>query len=73
VPAFFADRKGTGEFQSRLAGYGFLAELPMESNPDDIQRQRPLSFTDFMGLTWYHVEIGREFGFKVSPAEGLPL
>jgi len=40
-----------------------LGWLPMESNPDDTGRP-PYPTRFFMGLPWYHVEIGKEVSFE---------
>jgi transglutaminase-like putative cysteine protease len=37
--------------------------LPMESNPDDLG-DRPYPTRFFMGLPWYHVEIGKDISFE---------
>lgn len=37
--------------------------LPMESNPDDLG-DRPYPTRFFMGLPWYHVEIGKGISFE---------
>jgi transglutaminase-like putative cysteine protease len=37
--------------------------LPMESNPDDLG-ERPYPTRFFMGLPWYHVEIGKGITFE---------
>jgi transglutaminase-like putative cysteine protease len=52
-----------------LPGVGWL---PMESNPDDLgYGPYPLRF--FMGLAWYHVEIGKGIRFEQVLVEGTPL
>jgi len=43
-----------------VPGYGWL---PMESNPDDTGR-RPYPQRWFMGLPWFHVEIGKGIRFE---------
>lgn len=43
-----------------VPGYGWL---PMESNPDDTGR-RPYPRRWFMGLPWFHVEIGKGIRFE---------
>ncbi|MDX2098094.1 MAG: transglutaminase family protein [Leptolyngbyaceae cyanobacterium bins.59] len=42
-------------------GYGWL---PMESNPDDIIDNGPYPTRFFMGLSWYHTEIGKGISFQ---------
>jgi len=44
-----------------LPGFGWV---PMESNPDDIQEGGPYPLRFFMGLAWYHVEIGKGIRFQ---------
>ncbi|NEO84300.1 MAG: transglutaminase family protein [Spirulina sp. SIO3F2] len=44
-----------------LPGYGWL---PMESNPDDIQEGGPYPTRFFMGLAWYHAEMGKGIPFE---------
>ncbi|MGF1514473.1 MAG: transglutaminase domain-containing protein [Elainellaceae cyanobacterium] len=38
--------------------------LPMESNVDDVQDGGPYPTRFFMGLSWYHVEIGKGISFE---------
>ncbi len=74
----FADRKGLPlepdfnhvwlEFY--IPGFGWV---PMESNPDDIQDRGPYPLRFFMGLAWYHVEIGKGVRFQSLTSGGLPL
>jgi transglutaminase-like putative cysteine protease len=74
----FADRKGLPlepdfnhvwlEFY--IPGFGWV---PMESNPDDIQERGPYPLRFFMGLAWYHVEIGKGIRFQSLTSGGLPL
>jgi transglutaminase-like putative cysteine protease len=47
--------------------------LPMESNPDDVMEQGPYPSRFFMGLAWYHVEIGKGISFETVTSKGLPL
>lgn len=47
--------------------------LPMESNPDDVVEQGPYPSRFFMGLAWYHVEIGKGISFETLRSKGLPL
>ena len=52
-----------------LPGVGWL---PMESNPDDLgYGPYPLRF--FMGLAWYHVEIGKGIRFEQVLVDGTPI
>jgi transglutaminase-like putative cysteine protease len=53
-----------------LPGFGWV---PMESNPDDIQEGGPYPLRFFMGLAWYHVEIGKGIRFQRLTSKGLPL
>ncbi|MGB8690806.1 MAG: transglutaminase, partial [Microcoleus sp.] len=47
--------------------------VPMESNPDDIQERGPYPLRFFMGLAWYHVEIGKGVRFQSLTSGGVPL
>lgn len=47
--------------------------LPMESNPDDVIDQGPYPSRFFMGLAWYHIEIGKGISFETLRSNGLPL
>jgi hypothetical protein len=47
--------------------------LPMESNPDDVAAQGPYPSRFFMGLAWYHIEIGKGISFETLTSFGLPL
>lgn len=38
--------------------------LPMESNPDDIVDGGPYPTRFFMGLAWYHIELGKGISFE---------
>lgn len=51
-----------------LPGLGWL---PMESNPDDIVEGGPYPTRFFMGLAWYHMEIGKGISFEVLKSEGV--
>lgn len=53
-----------------IPGIGWL---PMESNPDDIQERGPYPTRFFMGLAWYHTELGRGISFEVVKTAGVPL
>ena len=53
-----------------VPGFGWL---PMESNPDDVVEQGPYPARFFMGLAWYHVEIGKGIPFETLTSRGLPL
>lgn len=47
--------------------------LPMESNPDDVVEQGPYPARFFMGLAWYHIEIGKGISFETVKSKGIPL
>ncbi|NEO99256.1 MAG: transglutaminase family protein [Symploca sp. SIO2E9] len=47
--------------------------LPMESNPDDTVEGGPYPTRFFMGLAWYHVEIGKGIPFEVLKSQGVPV
>jgi transglutaminase-like putative cysteine protease len=47
--------------------------LPMESNPDDVGENGPYPSRFFMGLAWYHIEIGKGIPFETVTSKGLPL
>lgn len=53
-----------------MPGIGWL---PMESNPDDMFEGGPYPTRFFMGLAWYHIEIGKGITFETITSEGLPL
>ena len=53
-----------------LPGIGWL---PMESNPDDIFEGGPYPTRFFMGLSWYHAEMGRGVTFERLVSEGKPV
>jgi transglutaminase-like putative cysteine protease len=40
--------------------------IPMESNPDDVVERGPYPTRFFMGLPWYHVEIGKGIRFETT-------
>jgi transglutaminase-like putative cysteine protease len=44
--------------------------LPMESNPDDIGDYGPYPTRFFMGLCWYHIEIGKGLPFETLSSKG---
>ena len=46
--------------------------LPMESNVDDIVERGPYPERFFMGLAWYHTEIGKGIRFVKMTADDLP-
>ncbi|MGA7936196.1 MAG: transglutaminase family protein [Kovacikia sp.] len=46
--------------------------LPMESNVDDSVEQGPYPERFFMGLAWYHTEIGKGIKFAKMTADHLP-
>ncbi len=50
-----------------LPGFGWL---PMESNPDDIVEGGPYPTRFFMGLAWYHIEIGKGISFETLKSQG---
>jgi hypothetical protein len=45
----------------------------MESNPDDVVEQGPYPTRFFMGLAWYHIEIGKGISFETVKSKGEPL
>jgi transglutaminase-like putative cysteine protease len=47
-----------------------LGWLPMESNPDDLGGSGPHPTRFFMGLAWYHIEIGKGLTFEVLTSKG---
>ena len=53
-----------------IPGYGWL---PMESNPDDIVERGPYPTRFFMGLPWYHAEIGKGITFESLRSQGTPV
>ena len=53
-----------------LPGVGWL---PMESNPDDIIEGGPYPTRFFMGLAWYHAEIGKGVPFAKLYRDGIPI
>jgi transglutaminase-like putative cysteine protease len=53
-----------------IPGFGWL---PMESNPDDIVDRGPYPTRFFMGLPWYHAEIGKGISFESVRTNGVPL
>ncbi len=50
-----------------------LGWLPMESNPDDISETGPYPSRFFMGLAWYHIEIGKGITFETFTSCGVKL
>jgi Transglutaminase-like superfamily len=46
-----------------IPGIGWL---PMESNPDDVVERGPYPTRFFMGLPWYHVEMGKGIRFETT-------
>jgi transglutaminase-like putative cysteine protease len=52
-----------------IPGYGWL---PMESNVDDVVERGPYPTRFFMGLPWYHAEIGKGISFETIRADDLP-
>ena len=53
-----------------LPGFGWL---PIESNPDDIVEGGPYPTRFFMGLAWYHTEMGKGVPFARLSSGGVPL
>ncbi|MEB3280285.1 MAG: transglutaminase domain-containing protein [Lyngbya sp.] len=53
-----------------IPGFGWV---PMESNPDDIQDYGPYPLRFFMGLAWYHIEIGKGIKFQQLRNKGVPV
>ena len=53
-----------------IPGIGWL---PMESNPDDITEGGPYPTRFFMGLAWYHMEMGKGITFESLRSEGAPV
>ncbi|MDB9315849.1 transglutaminase family protein [Spirulina sp. CS-785/01] len=53
-----------------LPGFGWL---PMESNPDDINEGGPYPTRFFMGLSWYHAEMGKGVPFEKLYSKGIPV
>jgi transglutaminase-like putative cysteine protease len=47
--------------------------LPMESNPDDVGNDGPYPTRFFMGLCWYHIEIGKGVSFETVSSKGVRL
>lgn len=47
-----------------------LGWLPMESNPDDIVEGGPYPTRFFMGLAWYHMELGKGISFENLRSQG---
>jgi transglutaminase-like putative cysteine protease len=53
-----------------VPGFGWL---PMESNPDDIIDRGPYPTRFFMGLPWFHAEIGKGITFESLRTGGVPV
>ena len=53
-----------------LPSFGWL---PMESNPDDIIEGGPYPTRFFMGLAWYHAEMGKGVSFAKLTSNNLPV
>jgi transglutaminase-like putative cysteine protease len=53
-----------------LPNFGWL---PMESNPDDVGDSGPYPTRFFMGLCWYHIEIGKGISFETLTSNGVRL
>lgn len=50
-----------------VPGFGWL---PMESNPDDVTENGPYPSRFFMGLAWYHAEVGKSIAFETLMSGG---
>jgi hypothetical protein len=50
-----------------------LGWLPMESNPDDVGNDGQYPTRFFMGLSWYHIEIGKGIPFETLSSQGARL
>ncbi len=50
-----------------------LGWLPMESNPDDTVEGGPYPTRFFMGLAWYHMEMGKGISFETLKSQGAPV
>ena len=46
--------------------------LPMESNVDDVIERGPYPNRFFMGLSWFHTEIGKGVSFEKVQADDMP-
>lgn len=53
-----------------IPGFGWL---PMESNPDDVGNNGPYPTRFFMGLCWYHIEIGKGISFETLNSQGIRM
>jgi transglutaminase-like putative cysteine protease len=53
-----------------IPGVGWL---PMESNPDDTVEGGPYPNRFFMGLAWYHMELGKGISFETLRSQGEPI
>ncbi|HEY9800192.1 MAG TPA: transglutaminase domain-containing protein [Leptolyngbyaceae cyanobacterium] len=53
-----------------IPGFGWL---PMESNPDDVGNDGRYPTRFFMGLSWYHIEIGKGIPFETLSSQGTRL
>lgn len=53
-----------------LPGIGWL---PMESNPDDISETGPYPNRFFMGLAWFHAEMGKKIPFEIICQNGQKI
>jgi transglutaminase-like putative cysteine protease len=53
-----------------IPGFGWL---PMESNPDDVGNDGRYPTRFFMGLSWYHIEIGKGIPFETLSSQGARL
>ncbi|PAX51787.1 transglutaminase domain-containing protein [Brunnivagina elsteri] len=53
-----------------IPGFGWL---PMESNPDDLGYESAHPTRFFMGLCWYHIEIGKGISFESMISQSVKL
>jgi transglutaminase-like putative cysteine protease len=53
-----------------IPGVGWV---PMESNPDDFVERGTYPLRFFMGLAWYHVELGKGIRFESLNLEGVRM
>lgn len=51
-----------------VPGFGWV---PMESNPDDLIEHGTYPLRFFMGLAWYHVELGKGIRFESLKLDGV--
>lgn len=53
-----------------IPGFGWV---PIESNPDDNENNGPHPMRFFMGLAWYHVELGKGIRFESLRLNGVAV